>query len=166
MTKRVFTQTFCAVGAIIERDGKILLVQENITYTPNHPDHLKWNQPAGWLDVGENPIDAAAREVLEETGLEFKPTALIGIYSLVKENLTHFYGDTPHVIKLIFRGEVVGGKERPQEGEIAALNWFTPDEIYAMGPEALRDVDIKQEVKDYLAGKAIPLSTLNHTANP
>ncbi|PIQ68875.1 MAG: hypothetical protein COV91_01870 [Candidatus Taylorbacteria bacterium CG11_big_fil_rev_8_21_14_0_20_46_11] len=65
--KRVFTQVFGVVGAILEKEGKFLLVREN---NPPHPDHGKWNQPAGWVDVGENPITAVSREVREETGFD------------------------------------------------------------------------------------------------
>ena len=52
MAERVFTQTFGVVGALVEKDGKILLVKE----AKATADNGKWNIPAGWLDVGENPI--------------------------------------------------------------------------------------------------------------
>ena len=77
---RVFTQTFCIVGAIIERGGKILLVQE----AQGH-DRGKWNQPAGWVDPGEDPLIAVSREIKEETGFDFKPESIVGIYSIVNE---------------------------------------------------------------------------------
>ena len=81
---RVYTQTFGVAAGLLERDGKFLLVQEN---NQAHPDHGKWNQPAGWIDVGENPITAAAREVKEETGYDFTPTHLLGIYALVRKDI-------------------------------------------------------------------------------
>ena len=62
------------VAAIIERDGKFMLVEE---YTP---EGLKLNNPAGHLDPGESLADGCAREALEETTHAFKPTALVGIY--------------------------------------------------------------------------------------
>ena len=47
--QRVFTQTFGVVGALLVRDGKILLVKE-----AGKMDNGKWNQPAGWPEVGED----------------------------------------------------------------------------------------------------------------
>src|SRR3989338_625304 len=100
---RVYTQVFAVVGAIIEREGKFLLVKEN---QPTHPDHGKWNQPAGWIDVEENPIDAVKREVREETGYDFAPTHLLSVSSLVRKDQTKHFGATPHALKLIFVGRI------------------------------------------------------------
>ncbi len=157
MSQRVFSQAFVVVGAIIEKDGKILLVKENM----KGPDNFKWNQPAGWVDVGENPINAVIREVKEETGLDFTPTALLGIYSLVRNDITSERG-TPHALKLIFKG-TVGGKPKEPNEEIAELQWFSLEEIDSMDNKTLRDLDIKQEAKNYFAGKAYPLEVIRHT---
>ncbi|MBU1178367.1 NUDIX domain-containing protein [Patescibacteria group bacterium] len=161
--KRVFTQTYGVVGAIIEKDGKFLLVRENM---PEYPEaHNKWNQPAGWVEVGEEPIAACEREVKEETGLEFKATGLLGVYSLHKDNIAEYVGQPgSHAIKLIFRGEFSGELEEPGlDEEISERRWFSPEEIYTMEFDQLRDMDIKQEVKDYLAGKDYPLELVRHT---
>src|SRR3989344_7747445 len=98
---RVFTQTFGVVGAILEKDGKILLIRE----ADPGPDQNKWSHPAGWIDVGENPIDAVKREAKEESGYDFEPTALLGIYSLVRKDVIR-EGYTPHAIKLLFLGNI------------------------------------------------------------
>ena len=37
----------------------------------------QWYLPAGKMEPGEDIVEAAAREVLEETGLEFQPTSLL-----------------------------------------------------------------------------------------
>src|SRR3989344_3397615 len=101
MAQRVFTQVFGVVGAIIEKDGKFLLAKEQYL---GHRAHGKWNQPAGWVDVGEHPMDAVVREVQEETGLAFTPTHLLGVYSLVKRNEGRINApkETRHPLKLIF----------------------------------------------------------------
>ena len=62
------------VAAIIERDGRYLLVEEHTA------DGLRLNNPAGHLDPGESPMDGCQREALEETGHSFQPLALVGIY--------------------------------------------------------------------------------------
>jgi hypothetical protein len=49
------------VAALIERDGRFLLVEEETE------DGLRFNQPAGHLDEGESLVAACAREALEET---------------------------------------------------------------------------------------------------
>ena len=50
---------FTASGLVI-RDDKVLLIL--------HPYLGRWFQPGGHIDDGESPIDAAIREVYEETG--------------------------------------------------------------------------------------------------
>ena len=62
------------VAAIIERDGRYLLIEEHTQ------EGLRLNNPAGHLDPGESPAQACAREALEETAQPFTPTALVGIY--------------------------------------------------------------------------------------
>jgi len=158
--QRVFTQTFGVVAAIIEKDGKILLVQENL---PGDPDDAKWNHPAGWIEVGEDPIGAAKKEVKEETGYEFMPTELVGMYSLVRHDLAKFRGSVVHPIKLVFCGKINRYSKNNLSGDTRGTAWFSPEEIYAMDAKTLRDSDIKQIVKDYLSGKRYPLEIITHT---
>ena len=86
------------VAAIIERQGKFLLVEEETS------DGVRFNQPAGHLDPGESLIAAASREALEETAHEFTPDALIGVYmsryisSRTNENVTY--------LRFAFSGQV------------------------------------------------------------
>lgn len=157
---RVFSQTFGVVGAIIEKDGKIALVKESAR---NMPDDGKWNQPAGWIDVGENPIEAAKREVEEETGFTFTPTAILRVSSLVREDVADQLPGTPHALKIIFTGEINTDDIKKLHGDISELKWFTPEEIETMDISVLRDVDIKQLVKDYFSGKRYPLDLILHT---
>lgn len=159
MAERVFTQTFGVVGAILEKDGKILLIKE----ADPGPNQGMWNQPAGWIDVGENPVDAVIREVKEESGFDFTPTKILGIYSLLRKDVVWDKG-TPHAIKIIFTGRI-GDTQSAPASDSAETKWFAPEEIYAMNSKTLRDLDIKQEVQDCLAGKGVSLDFLVHTTS-
>ena len=151
--KRVFSQTFGVVGGIIEKKGKFLLVRES---QRGLPDDGKGSHPAGGMDVGEDPIKAAKREVDEETGLDFTPTHILGVYSLVRKDVERDFRGLPHAIKIIFVGEFTY-KQTKLHGDIAETKWFLPEEIFSMDKKTLRDSDIKQMVKDYLADKEYPL---------
>ncbi len=155
MIKRFFTQTFGVVGALIENNGKILLVKE---MKPSAKG--MWNHPAGWLEVGENPFEAVVREVKEETGFDFEPKNILGTYSLSKASGAEA---GHHGLKFIFIGNISKDQGKYWENEIAETKWFTPEEIYAMDAKTLRDVDIKKMVKDYFSGKKYPLESLTHT---
>jgi ADP-ribose pyrophosphatase YjhB (NUDIX family) len=158
--ERIFSQTFCVVGAIIEKDGKIILVQES---DAKRADHGKWNQPAGWLDVGENPLEAVKREVEEETGFNFTPRAILGIYSLVREDLNTPEKGIPHAIKIIFIGDTDFSNPKALHDDVSSTKWFSPEEIEAMNADTLRDADIKKEVSDYFNGLKFSLDILKHT---
>ena len=53
------------IGAIIMRDGKILLEKRK-----NDPGKGKWSVPGGVVELGENVTQTVIREVKEETGLD------------------------------------------------------------------------------------------------
>jgi phosphatase NudJ len=158
MSERVFTQTFGVVGAILEKDGKILLVKESGSF-----DKGKWSHPAGWIDVGEHPVEAMKREVREESGYGFEPTHLLGVYSLVRKDAELKIGALPHAIKLIFKGKILNDTPHPLEEDVTETKWFAPEEIYAMDGNTLRDEDIKKMVRDYFDGREIPLNVITHT---
>ena len=62
------------VAAIAEDDGRFLLVQERAAR------RVVLNQPAGHLEPGESLVEAVVREVREETGRDFLPEAVTGLY--------------------------------------------------------------------------------------
>lgn len=60
-------------AAVIVRDGRVLLIRRRVAEAS-----LSWQFPAGEVEHGETPEQAAARETHEETGLTVRPTRLIG----------------------------------------------------------------------------------------
>lgn len=154
-----YTQPYIVVGAFIVREGKLLLIQEN-----HPPDKGKWNIPAGKLDFGENPLDAAKREAFEEAGIDFTPTALLGIHSVYRQDVP---GEI-HALRLVFVGEANNdvnlehGDAVDGLAEIADYKWLAPDEVLMMNDELFRYRDVKNLVRDYMDQKQYPLELLKH----
>ena len=84
-----------AVGVIVEQDGKIVLGRR-----AHEPQLGRWSFPSGFVDAGEAPEDAAAREVEEETGLRVSIDRLLGVYSTSGER----------TIFIAYAGSVIGGE--------------------------------------------------------
>ena len=110
------------VAAIIERDGRYLLIEEHT------PEGLRLNNPAGHLDPGESPEQGVAREALEETAHPFNPTALVGIY------LSRFQRESTGEDVTYLRFAYCGDVGEPETGRaldtgIVRTLWMTPDEV-------------------------------------
>jgi len=138
------------VAAIVERDQKFLLVEEDAD------NHIVFNQPAGHLEKGESLIDAVKREVLEETAWEFIPQAIVGIYMYPNQHSDITY------LRLCFSGtcENYHPEQALDEGIIQAM-WLSKKEIKENN-DKMRSPMVSQCIKDYLSGKKYPLELLNH----
>jgi 8-oxo-dGTP diphosphatase len=85
-----------AVGTIIRTDDeRIVLVRRAID-----PGYGLWVFPGGYIDRGEQVLDAALREAREECGLEIRIERLVNIYS---------YGGTAPII-LVYAATMIGGQ--------------------------------------------------------
>lgn len=138
-------------GGIVEKDGKILLVQE-----AKESARGLWNIPAGHLDAPERIIDGAMREIKEETGFDVKLDGLLGVYQYIVMNGQRM------TIRFQFKASVVSGKLKFPKDEILDAKWFTPKEILAMDDSKLRSPAIKESVRDYLSGKLYPVDALKY----
>ena len=132
------------VAAVIERQGKFLLVEERID------GKLVLNQPAGHLDRGESLVEACAREVMEETAHEFEPTAVVGIYRW------HYAAKDVTFLRFCFKGSVGAQLSRALDKEIVAAVWLSREEIAARKAQH-RSPLVQRCVDDFLAGKSYPL---------
>ncbi len=81
----------------------------------------------------------------------------------MRKDIEKDLGATPHAIKIIFIGDISETPNEKLEDDVTETKWFSPEEIYAMDQAALRDLDIKQMVKDYFAGKKFSLDSIVHT---
>lgn len=82
-----FTDPKVGVGILLVQDKKLLLVRRTM-----NPERGRWAIPAGFLDHGEDPRAAAAREAFEETGLEVTIQGLVDVfYNPPEQGGIHFY---------------------------------------------------------------------------
>lgn len=140
------------VAAVLERDGKFLLVEEETD------DGIRYNQPAGHLECGESLNDAVIRETLEEAAYTFAPEYLVGIYNWRREDKDVTY------LRFAFGGVITGHDAvRQLDAGIIAARWLTLDEIRALAPRH-RSPLILRCIEDWLAGKRYPLDLLTHYA--
>jgi len=139
------------VAAVIEKDGRFLLVEEETS------EGLMLNNPAGHLDAGESPAEGCAREALEETAHRFTPTALVGIYMARSRSA----GQDVTYMRFAFSGDL-GEREpgRALDHGIVRTLWMTPEEIRASVARH-RSPLLLQCVEDHLAGRRHPLSLLH-----
>lgn len=139
------------VAAVIERDGRFLLVEEETS------EGLRFNQPAGHLEEGESLLDAAVREALEETAHRFVPEYLVGVYQWTRPQ-----GDITY-LRFAYGGRVEGVEDgRALDEGIVRAVWMTLDEVRATA-DRHRSPLILQCIEDWLAGLRYPLSVVRHT---
>ena len=65
-----------AATAVVERAGLVLMLRRAV-----ETGYGLWSLPGGYVDRGEVVEQAAAREVLEETGLQVEIGGLVGLFS-------------------------------------------------------------------------------------
>jgi ADP-ribose pyrophosphatase YjhB (NUDIX family) len=102
------------VGAVVlEREGQVLLLRR-----ARAPQSGTWVFPGGFVELGETVAAAAARECIEETGIEPHIGRLLGVYDR----------PGPGIVIVVFRATVASGIARPGV-EASEVRWFSPEGI-------------------------------------
>jgi len=149
------------VAAVIERDGKFLMVEEPDSNQSSKnqgsknqgskPGSTVFNQPAGHLENNESLVQAIIREVNEETAWDFTPLYILGVYQW----------QTPTADKTYMRTTYVGTvdnhrPEQPLEDGILQACWLSRDDLLTRSSQ-LRSPLILACIDDYLNGTRYPL---------
>ena len=114
------------VRGVVFREDAILLIRER--------EGGGWSLPGGWVDVGERPSAAVAREVLEESGYAARPVKLLGLYDRDRHGFPpHMW----HIWKAFFLCELDGSEQRPLGYETLAAGFFEREAL----PSPLRFAD-------------------------
>lgn len=112
-----------AAGVLLEWKGGLLMVRRK--YDPRAG---AWCLPAGFMEFGETPEDAAVRELHEETGIRGRIERLFGVYA---------GGDDPRTraVLILYVARRVGGALAPGDDAVDA-GFFALEEL--PGPIAFR----------------------------
>ncbi len=138
------------VAAVIERDGRFLLVEEETA------DGLRWNQPAGHLEEGETLLAATVRETLEESAWHVRPTALLGVYQWRAPDSDRSY------LRFAFAAEALGHEPgRSLDRGIVQAAWLGADAI-AGSVDRHRSPLVLACVQAWQSGVRYPLDLLHH----
>ncbi len=125
------------VGAVVmDRRGRVMLL--------NHEFRMGsgWGIPGGFMEQGEQPLEALRREMREEIGVELTAVELVSVRTLRR----------PQQVEIHFRCRLrEGANAQPQSMEINRVGWF---EASALPPELSRDQ--RRLITDALAGGANP----------
>lgn len=106
-----------SVKAVIIRNDKILLVQEN--------DHGWWSLPGGGIDRGETINTALQREVSEE--LNISPERITVHEQVLHAAIGHVVKSIPRVA-LLYRVDISGNDIKGTD-HILGFGWFTSEEV-------------------------------------
>jgi len=136
------------VSAIIEHDGRFLMIEEMASGAK------VINQPAGHLEEHETFVEAVIREVKEETGINFTPTELVGIYRHRQPQIARTW------LRVAFTGRVAGSViPAPIDSAILAASWMSAEEIRT-ARRLHRSPQVLRSLEDYLAGQRAPLDLI------
>ncbi|MBN9406744.1 MAG: NUDIX hydrolase [Burkholderiales bacterium] len=144
------------VAAVIEQDGRYLLVEENTA------DGLRLNTPAGHLEPGESPQDGAVREALEETARVFTPSALLGVYLAASPDAQ---GQPTTWLRITYCG--TAGEPQPGralDAGIVRTLWLTPEGLRASQARH-RSPLVLRCVEDHLRGQRFGLDAVQAHAS-
>ena len=122
-----------AVGAIVIKDEKILLVKRN-----KAPYKDMWAIPGGSVELGETLQKAAEREIREETGLDIKAKEPVYTFDLIEKNDKGSIGFHYVIVDLLtdyIRGELCASDDALD------ARWFAPKDLpHIAMSESTRDL--------------------------
>ncbi|MGV0625741.1 NUDIX hydrolase [Mycolicibacter minnesotensis] len=115
------------VTAVVRRGEEVLLVKR--------ADNGIWAPVTGIVDPGEEPADAAVREVAEETGVTAVPERLAWVH--VTAPVTHVNGDRAQYLDHVFAMRWVAGEPYPADEESTDARWYPRSALPEL-PERMR----------------------------
>jgi ADP-ribose pyrophosphatase YjhB (NUDIX family) len=128
-----------AAYSVIIRDDEILLAHWN--------EHGRsgWTLPGGGVDGAEHPVQAAKREIAEETGYEASIDRLLGIDTMVVPAAKRHTGTEPlYAMRVVYRATVIGGELRNEIGGSSdEARWFPLTEVPNLKRVSLLDIALR-----------------------
>lgn len=138
LRKKVGTSPVIMVGACV-----IVVSPEQKILFQLRKDNGCWGLPGGSMEPGESLEQVAVRELFEETGLAGVKLSLLQVFSGKDMYYQYPHGDEVYNVVAAFICNTYSGQLLKEENEVAALQFFSLDEL----PTAISPPD--QIVVDY-----------------
>jgi 8-oxo-dGTP diphosphatase len=126
MDRQYPPRPWIAVGVIVMRGGKVLLIQRG-----KEPGKGLWAVPGGMVDLGETARDAAVREAREETGLDVEVGDLFWLADAIVRDVDGRV--RYHNVVVDFLAEAPDGDPVCAD-DAMDLRWCGPDDLDAVEP--------------------------------
>jgi len=116
--------TVSAGGVVLNSQGMVLVVNQNGT---------TWSLPKGHIDPGEEPLQAAIREIKEESGItELQLLQSLGAYGRYKIGKSSGEDKDEWKVLLFFLFKTNQNELKPQDPKHPHARWVHPDEVEAL----------------------------------
>lgn len=135
MSREYPAQPLIGLGAVVWKDGQVLMVQRG-----RPPRQGIWSLPGGLQLLGETVADGIRREIREETGVEIELLGLVEVVDSVQQDPTgrvlYHYTIIDYAARWL-SGEAVAGDDA------AAAAWIDPGDLHRLETwaETLRVVE-------------------------
>lgn len=140
--------TDLTVSAIVEKDGKFLIVEERASGI------VVINQPGGHIEAGETPEQATEREALEESGCTISVNGLLGVYLWIHPQTRQ------NILRISYTAELIEADPHRKLDEcVRAVHWYSLSDVKRRQKD-MRTPMVLRSIEDYLAGHRQPDSTL------
>ena len=131
-------------AAVRDDAGRLLLIHK--------VDNDLWALPGGAMETGESIVDAAVREVSEETGLTVELTGLVGIYTDPGHVMAYDDGEVRQEFSVCFHARVVDGEAREDGSETKAVRWVELGDVVALNVHP----SMRRRIEDALSAGPTP----------
>lgn len=134
------------VACLVHAQGKLLVVEERVD------GRITWNQPAGHLEADETLLEAAQRELYEETGIAAQPDYFLGVQQWIAPDHTPF-------VRFLFGLDLPATvTTTPHDSDIDCCWWLSPAQI--LSAETLRSPLVAESVRLWQQGARYPLQLI------
>lgn len=124
MSREYPVQPIIGLGAIVWKDGRVLMVQRG-----RPPRAGIWSLPGGAQDLGESVADGIRREIAEETGVQIELLGLVEVIDSIQRDadgrIRYHYTIVDYVARWV-SGEAVAGDDA------AAVAWVDPADLHRL----------------------------------
>ncbi|WP_371171311.1 NUDIX hydrolase [Aliiroseovarius sp. 2305UL8-7] len=123
-----------AALAVVVRDGRVLLVKRR-----NQPEAGSWGFPGGHVDFGETTMQAAVRELREETSVLGRPVCHLTNVEMIDRDHEGFIRF--HFLLAAVKCDYLSGKPIAQD-DVSAARWWVVSDVINGKVECSKHVDL------------------------